>query len=82
MKPHPDISWRTVEGQGICIQNREGMIHVLNAAGTLLWEHLNEGPEAMARRLVENYGLEPDQAARDVEEFLDQLRRLGMVVEE
>ncbi len=82
MKPHPDISWRSVEGQAVLIKNKEGMIHVLNETGTLLWQHLEEGEKAMAEMLVGDYGLKPKEAKQDVAEFVERLRELGVLDEE
>lgn len=52
-----------------------------NAAVTVLWPLLVEGAtrEQLAERLVEEYGIEPERAAADVERLLEATLKMGMV---
>lgn len=50
---------------------------VLNPTGSWLWDHLEPSStiDQLALALQQQYGLLPDQAAHDVNQFLDDLRR-------
>ncbi len=51
----------------------------LNNSGVLLWGLLLNGSDekSLAAKLKEEYGISEDQAARDVEMFLDSLKKIG-----
>lgn len=59
-----------------------GMISV-NETGALLWELLEkeQTADALAAELVERYEVELPRAQKDTNEFLEQLRRVGALVE-
>ena len=75
----PDVSWRSIEGQAVLIHNQRGEIRVLNETGTLVWEHLEEGVDSIARRLTEAYDIDADTAQRDAEELIADLLKIGAV---
>lgn len=52
---------------------------VLNETGEYLWELLSSprGDEDLARHLMTEYGITPEQAAADVRAFLDEMRANG-----
>ena len=60
-----------------------GMISV-NETGAMLWELLREpcNPQSLALELTRVYEVELDRAQRDVDIFLEQLRRAGALLEE
>ena len=60
-----------------------GMISV-NESGALLWELLKEdqNTRSLAQKLTQVYEVEMDRAQRDVDVFLEQLRRAGALLEE
>lgn len=57
----------------------DGMLS-LNDSGALLWKALSEGRDPVAA-LTGEYEVPPEQAARDVEEFLEIIRRAGCLAE-
>lgn len=73
LKRNPDVSWRVIEGQAVLILNKEGEVQVLNELGTFIWERLEEDPEEVVRAIVAQYEVTPEQARRDLEEFVDSL---------
>jgi len=75
----PDVSWRSIEGQAVLIHNQRGEIRVLNETGTLVWEHLEEGLDSIARRLAETYEVDPENALRDAEELIADLLQAGAI---
>lgn len=75
----PDVSWRSIEGQAVLIHNLRGEIRVLNQTGTVVWEHLEEGVDAIVARLAETYDVDPETARRDVEELIRELIEFGAI---
>ena len=55
-----------------------GMIS-LNDTGALLWKTLEQGAdrETLVTALTEEYDVTPEQAAQDVDKFLDALKNAG-----
>lgn len=58
-----------------------GMI-VLSESAELLWEALKEGAELddLVSILTENYDVETDVAIRDVENFIENLKKQGALI--
>ena len=68
---------------GAMTRDVQGMIS-LTESGYLLWQALESGvdsKEALVARLLEEYDVEEEDAAADVEEFLVFLRGIGVVEE-
>lgn len=53
----------------------------LNSTGAFVWERLQRGLEvdAIARELAQDIGVEESVVARDVEEFMEQLKSRHLV---
>ena len=75
----PDVSWRSLENQAVLIHNKLGEIRVLNETGTLVWEHLEEGLDAVAARLAARYNVDEATARHDAEELIRELMDCGAV---
>ena len=69
----PDVSWRAVENESVLIHNKLGEIQVLNESGTMVWEHLEEGLDAIASRLATKFDVDIETARKDAAELIDQL---------
>jgi hypothetical protein len=78
---NPEVSWRTIEGQSVLVFNREGEVQVLNEIGTYVWEHLEEGPDDLARNIAGRYEVSLDEARRDVVSFLKEMLGSGALLE-
>lgn len=76
-RKNPDVAWRCIEGQAVLVHNRLGEILVLNEAGTLIWEHLEEGSEAIIQLLAGEYGIDESAARIDLDAFLSELNASG-----
>lgn len=75
------LEWREVEGEVVAADMRASVYLSVNRTGAELWPALAEGTteEAMITRLMEAYGIDREQARRDVGSFLDALRAQGLL---
>lgn len=84
MKRNDDFLLRRVGEANILVPLRQKVVNLqgvitLNETGAFIWELLKEErtPDELAEALVEEFDVEFDQAKKDVEEFLKQLKELG-----
>jgi hypothetical protein len=67
------LTARKIEQEVFLYDRIEGFIHSFNETGTFLWEHC-DAPSATREQLTDllaqTYEIDPNAAARDVEEFL------------
>jgi hypothetical protein len=78
-----DLTWH-VAGEEVVVLDLEGSVYLkLNGSGRFLWERLTEPCDAdtLVDALVAEYGIEPDLATSDVEAFLIDLRKRGLLDE-
>ena len=70
-----DLHWRSVQGEVLALDLRTDLYLTLNQSGALLWELLARGTSRaeLVERLVGEYHIEPERAASDVEQLLDEL---------
>lgn len=83
---------RTIGGQYVLVPSAQNELDftrmlVLNETALTLWECMSrrrgQTPADLAAALAEGYsGVDRRQAERDVEEFLQELKRLGALAEE
>ncbi|MDY5957142.1 MAG: PqqD family protein, partial [Frisingicoccus sp.] len=59
-----------------------GMI-TTNEVGAFLWEQLQDeiSKDELLKRLLDEFETEPDVVSNDVEEFLEQMRKLDLLEE-
>ena len=89
MKMKDGFVMREVAGQYVVIAIGEasktfhGMIK-LNSTGKDIWEALQDGlnEEQIALRLQEKYQVELEQVQQDVGEFLNSMRKVGILADE
>ena len=65
---------------GSAVYDANGLF-VLNELGGFLWERLPqaENAEQLCDAVLEEYEVSREEAARDIAEFLDQLRKLDII---
>lgn len=80
---------RTIAGENLLIPVGEAAISVkgliaLSESGVLLYERLKSGCtlEDLISALRGEYDVSPEEALRDTQAFLEQMRRLNMLIEE
>ncbi len=78
------VEWREVDGEVVVLDLARSAYLAVNESGTALWTLLAEGAtrEALAARLRDGFGLEPERAAADVDAFLADLAGRGLVTED
>lgn len=77
-----DLHWREIDGEIIALEARGSTYLAANGAGTLLWRALADGATtaALADELVRAYGIEPERAVADAEQFVARLTEQGLLV--
>lgn len=81
-KKNPDVSWQIVEGQAVLIHNRLGEIQVLNDVGSVVWEHLEDGIDKLTEIIASEYDVSVEEARKDIESFILDLKEAGAICEE
>ena len=89
MKVSDEFILRNVAGDNLLIPTGSSALDVkglilLSESGVLLYNKLKNGctKEELVAALTAEYTVSEDEAARDTEAFLDQMRQLNMLVEE
>lgn len=84
MRPSPDVVWRDLEGEAVLLDLASGTYFGLNDVGTRIWQLLAAGEPVnrIAEVLAGEYDVSGDDARRDVEALLAELRARKLVVEE
>jgi hypothetical protein len=80
-KPAPQTAWRRVDGEVVVLKLDTRAYYSINETGARIWELLAEGLPSgkVCEALAGEYGLAPEPARRDVEEFTRGLLRLGLI---
>lgn len=89
MKLNPELIHRNIIGEDIFIPigqtalEKNG-VFVMSPVGARIWELLGEGKDTaqLVPILLEEYDVEPSVLEADVHDFLAQLTRLGLLLED
>ena len=75
------LEWRAIEGEVVAVDLRDSVYLGVNRTGALIWPELAAGTtqDTLARRLAQACGIELAQATREVDEFVSELSRLGLL---
>jgi hypothetical protein len=82
---HPNVVYTRLDDTSAALLHLDSKrYYTLNETGSILWRLLEAGDsrEAMARALGAEFDVSPDEARQAVVEFLDELRREGLLVGE
>lgn len=81
---HPDLLWRRTHDRILLLApgDPDAEVVVLTGSGVALWDELAESSslEALAARLGELFGAEPELVAADVAPVLEGLERRGLLL--
>lgn len=77
------VLWRELDGEAVILDSAAGCSYNLNAAGTMIWKLLDgvHTPDDIAAAICQTYEVEHEQALRDVEDIIEDLRRNNLLVE-
>jgi Coenzyme PQQ synthesis protein D (PqqD) len=72
-----DIQWKEVEGEIVILDLRSARYMAVNESGRFLWEAAAEGTTRtrLVKELMDKYHIDHPTAERDVEDFIETLRR-------
>ncbi len=80
LEVHSRVAWQVLDGQVVLIDLERGAALGLNTTASFLWQRLAGRTTAeLAIDLAGAFAVEPSQAGRDVEGFLELLRSRGLV---
>lgn len=76
-----DIAWREIDGEIVLLDLAGSAYYSVGHAGVVLWPSVVEGATVaqLTDVLVERFRLEPQQAERDVRDFLEALGEEGLL---
>ncbi len=79
----PDVSFAELHGEAVVLHLRDGKYFSANGTGTGLLRLLRTGATraSLVERLATEYRLAPERAAADVDRWLAELSRHGLVAE-
>lgn len=77
----PGVDWRDVQGDVVALDVRRSVYLSTNVAGAVLWSRLATGAtrQELAAALVDEFDVDHETAAADVESFLRRLHELDLV---
>lgn len=88
MKTNNNFIFRTIANEHLLIPVGEAAVHTkgliaLSESGALLYRRLQGGcaQDDLIAALTAEYNVSEEEAARDIETFLDQMRQLNMLEE-
>src|SRR3954471_17276462 len=75
------VSWREVDGEVIVLDLRSSSYFAVNESAVPLWRALANGTTRadMVRDLVDTFGIDEQQAAADVDAFVESCRASGLL---
>lgn len=70
------LDWRIIDDEVVMLDGEQSQYLATNASGTLLWQTLQAGATRgqLIELLVARYEIATEQAAADIDVFLDELR--------
>lgn len=76
------LIWRILNDETVVVSPRDGAYCVLNSLGTVIWQLLSEQHSLadIEQYLINNYDVSEEQARKDMEDFLADLDKRGLLV--
>jgi len=83
IRPAPDLTWPPVSGEMAVYDARDGRYHVLNSSAAAIWAAIAaETPiERVAADLANAHGVPIEALQADVDAFVADALRLGLLVD-
>ena len=83
LSKNPDAAYRTYDGLATVVLPGRAEVDVLNEVGSVIWQKI-DGERTLAQILqdvLDEFDIGPEDARRDLFDFIEELRRHGMVSE-
>lgn len=79
---NPDVVWRTMDDGAVLVKPEAGRVRVLNEVGTTIWRMIDGKHDlaAIEAELLEKYDVSPEEARRDLHQFLEELLERDLIV--
>ena len=76
------IAWQKIQEKIILVSPKTMRIHIIHGSGGSIWEHLKDArsEDELAELLCEEYDTTVERAKKDVQTFLDQLKKENLVI--
>ena len=73
----------TIDGETVILHRDDGKYYGLNEVGTFIWERIKEPTTvgAVYQAMVDHYDVGPEKCRQDLEAFLADLAKNGLVVD-
>jgi hypothetical protein len=77
------LVWREIDNELVAVDIASSAYLSANQAGAMLWQMLAEGAtrEQLLGQLVERFGISPEEAARDADAFVQDLKTRKLLAE-
>ena len=75
VKRSPEAVFRVVDGEAVIVEPGRGLVNVANEVGTRVWEWMDgvRSLDDIARLVCDEFEVTPEEAARDILEFVNEL---------
>lgn len=80
---HPDVAWREVVDETLIVDPRNGRIYPLNPVASYVWKRLDgtRDLDSIQKGILEEFEISEEEAARDLQEFVEQVKQAGLVLQ-
>jgi hypothetical protein len=80
-KRRSDLNYRTIEGETVILNRKDGRLHQLNVTASFIWDCCdgNSNIAEIVDRLASTYEVDASTARKDVEEVISNLRHSNLL---
>jgi len=77
----PTTASRIIEGEAVILSMETKVLRGLNPVGSRIWELIDgrRSVEEIAHLIIQEFDVQPEEAAKDVRSFVDELLGRGLV---
>ena len=81
---NPDLSIRKIDNEIFIYDRNKALVHMFNETGVFFWEAIQAGLsfEKILEKLTDIYEIDYETAKNDLQEFTEQLKKLGVTISE
>ena len=81
VRPSEDVLFQELDGEAVLLDMTSEQYFGLNEVGTRIWHLIDSHHDldSVYRTLAEEYAVEPEQLRRDLDSFVEELDRAGLL---